>query len=292
MPPPDPTPPTTAPRRGITLYFDPGPAKVRSRYGWAGKFMPGHCFLCTACLSAEFAEYPCPRMAQGRNCPIAKERSNSSRSSSVRVCLATTGPACLALLAESPHWTAAERHVRKTLGEEEGFAVVVCRRFCLTRWRAAMAGDEGGDNLHDEDTADPVVPTPPSSASSTMHPAPVSELAWETHARPKDPASPPPRRHRARDVDRSADLAPAEKRARLTSPDRTTPFPQPSSSFSTPSTSSPLIALALGHMRLQARMAHVEMLRTRLATRERMHALGYSKEEIDRALADSAAQGG
>ncbi|KNE70659.1 hypothetical protein AMAG_15416 [Allomyces macrogynus ATCC 38327] len=286
MPPPDPSQTTTAPMRGITLYFDPGPAKVRSRYGWAGKFMPGHCFLCTACLSAELAEYPCPRLAQGQNCPIAKELSNSSRSSSVRVSLATTGPACRALLAESPHWSAAEKHVRKTLGENEAFAVVLCRRFCLGRWRAAVAEDEGGDKSHGESAAGPVVPTPPSSASSTLFPVAVPESA----TRLKNPA--PPRRRRARDVDRSADLAPAEKRARFMSPDHTNPLPQSSPSFSTPSASSPLIALAIGHMQLQARMAHLEMLRTRLATRERMHALGYSKEEIDRALADSAAQGG
>ncbi|KAJ3369715.1 hypothetical protein GGF31_005020 [Allomyces arbusculus] len=294
MPPPDSTPAAaTAPStRGITLYFDPGPAKVRSRYRWAGKFMPGHCFLCTACLSAELAEYPCPRMAAGRDCPIAKELSNSSRSSSVRVCLATTGAACLALLAESPHWTAAEKHVRKTLGVDEGFAVVVCRRFCLTRWRAAVVKDEGGDRSHDDDAADSVVPTPLSSASSSMLPMAVPDSAWGTPARPQDPMSPPPRRRRARDADRSAALAPAVKRARLTGAEPATPLLQPLSPFSTPSAPSPLITLALGHLQLQARMVHVEMLRARLTTRERMHALGYSKEEIERALADSAVQGG
>ncbi|KAJ3369714.1 hypothetical protein GGF31_005019 [Allomyces arbusculus] len=80
MPPsmPQPRPPAAA--RAAKLYFDPGSAKVRTRYGWAGKFMPGHCFLCTACLSGPTLEYPCPRTAQGHTCPGAKMPVHKGRS--------------------------------------------------------------------------------------------------------------------------------------------------------------------------------------------------------------------
>ncbi|KAJ3364168.1 hypothetical protein GGF32_002548 [Allomyces javanicus] len=274
MPPSPPPAAAALARRAITLYFDPADAKVQTRYGWAGKYNPGHCFLCTACLARETAAYPCPRMAKGRTCPIAGARFNKTRSSVERVCLATTGDRCRALLAESPHWAAAKAHACKTLGENGAFGIVLCKRFCLKRWRTAATEDEGQDDAADNDGNKGSIPRrlPPSSPS---RPVLLREPAKQ--ALPADsPSAPHHHRRRARDAD---DLSPSAKRIRTDPRPHSTPPPPPSSAAS-----SPWMALALGHMQLQATMLSTERLRARLAARERMHALGYTKEEMDREL--------
>ncbi|KAJ3364186.1 hypothetical protein GGF32_002566 [Allomyces javanicus] len=244
-----------------TIYFDLGNPKVRSRFKWIGKYNPGHCFLCTACLSRETAEYPCRRTAAG-----------------MRVCLKTTGAKSLDLLVESPYWNATKTHVLRTAGEDAGFGIVVCKRQCLARWRSAEAEDEGKlDDSNNRITDSGLL-----SRSSSI------------------------------DLDLAADLMPSVKRARppnsATRPSPPPPGPdstilkQPpltstasyssAASVALPSshpppttlTSSPWMALALGHMQLQATMAHVTTLRARLATLERMHALGYDKSDVQRVL--------
>ncbi|KNE61756.1 hypothetical protein AMAG_06556 [Allomyces macrogynus ATCC 38327] len=305
------TPPpaaSTAPK----IYFDLGNAKVRSRFKWIGKYMPGHCFLCTACLSRETAEYPCQHTAAGRICPIAREPTNCSRSMSVRVCLKTTGAKCLALLAESPYWNATKAHVRREAGEDAGFGIVVCKRQCLARWRSADAEDEGKLDDSNDRVADSDMLSLPSSMS--RFPLASRVLARERAVgldRQLDDAPVAPRRRRASSVDLAADLTPSMKRARSTSAaTRPPPPPGPHSTIvkqppltstanllptagvvlaSQPSpttlASSPWMMLALGHMHLQASMAHVTTLRTRLSTLERMHALGYDKSDVQRVLA-------
>ncbi|KAJ3369730.1 hypothetical protein GGF31_005035 [Allomyces arbusculus] len=248
--------------RATTLYFDPADAKVQTRYGWAGKYNPGHCFLCTACLARETAAYPCPRMAKGRPCPIAGARFNKTRSSVERVCLATTGDRCRALLAESPHWAAAKAHARKKLGENGAFGIVLCKRFCLTRWRMAAAECVFLALIRSGKAG--------SKASGSRAPGP-------------DPWTAPPDRRRRRSIDVVAGIgtASATKRIRV-EPRLSTPAPSPPTAAS-----SPWLALALGHMQLQTSMMYTERMRTRLAARERMYALGYTKEEMDRALNDA-----
>ncbi|KNE70642.1 hypothetical protein AMAG_15398 [Allomyces macrogynus ATCC 38327] len=299
------------PRRlGPQLYFDRAQMATRKRYDWAGKFQPGHCFLCDACMSCvPHAQYPCPTTAKGRDCTIAGEPTNHNRVFIVRITLATLGDACRTVLEHAPWWRAVERYVRRKLGEVTGFAITVCRRDCIDAWRQAEAEDEAGAV-----TAEPsYARNPPSSSSSSSSSKDTTSVPAESTATlallpPPQPPSPPqyppatadgvddeaalahaltpnqrallPGRHRRRDSDLNDAPASPSKRPRLAAPP-SPPAPVDAKAAAAPAASSPLMALVMGHMHLQAAMVHLNMMRARLDTRERLHAMGYSREEID-----------
>ncbi|KAJ3369731.1 hypothetical protein GGF31_005036 [Allomyces arbusculus] len=263
---------------GPQLYFDRAQPATRKRYDWVGKFQPGHCFLCDACMScAPHARYPCPTTAKGRNCTIAGEPTNHNRVFVVRLTLATLGHACRAVLERAPRWRAVEKYVRRKLGEETGFAITVCRRDCIDAWRQAE-GDRDPTSISAESTATPALPprppSPPQSPPATADGVDDDGAALVHDLTPNQRALLQGRRRR-----RDLSDAPASpfKRPRIAAP------PSP------PAASSPLMALVMGHMQFQAAMVHLNTMRARLDVRERMHAMGYSREEIDRELNSAGA---
>ncbi|KNE61757.1 hypothetical protein AMAG_06557 [Allomyces macrogynus ATCC 38327] len=301
------TPEAPAPRprrRGPQLYFDRVQPATRKRYDWVGKFQPGHCFLCDACMScAPHARYPCPMTAEGRDCTIAGEPSNNKRVFVVRLTLKSLGDACRAVLERAPWWRDTEKYVRHKLGEETGFAITVCKRDCIGAWRQAEAEDEQNamtaEPSHNHDlprtsvnstttasadltaasgppTRPPSPPrSPPATADDVNHAAPANDLTPNQRALLQG-------RRRRRDSELADTPASPTKRPRLSAP------PSPPAAVdatpAVPAPSSPLMALVMGHMHLQAAMVHLNMMRVRLDMRERLHALGYSREQMDREL--------
>ncbi|KNE70660.1 hypothetical protein AMAG_15417 [Allomyces macrogynus ATCC 38327] len=229
--------------------------------------MPGNCFLCAACLSGETAEFPCPR---GRKCSIVWKPTNKKRSISVCVGLAGIKGTrrCHALLAKSLYWTAAIADAGQTLGKDAAFGIMLCIKVCRAWWRKAVADDAMSTSRSDDDNV-PVSPPPLSSSARSPGVEPNTRAPQLRAVNPP----PAPRRHRRHRVSK-VELALETKRIRTDPPP---PLPPNASS-------SPWLALATGYMQMQAEMAQTAALRARLAERERMHALGYTKEQMDHAL--------
>ncbi|KAJ3364187.1 hypothetical protein GGF32_002567 [Allomyces javanicus] len=279
------------PRPGPQLYFDRSQPATRKRYDWVGKFQPGYCFLCDACMSySPHTRYPCPTTAKGRDCRIAGEPTNHNRVFVVRLTLATLGDACRTVLERARRWRAVEKYVRRKLGEETGFAITVCKRDCISAWRQAETDSNDTTSTPAESTttsAPPPPPPPPQPPSPPQSPPATADDA-DDDAAPAYELTPNQRallqgRRRRRDSDLSDAPASPPKRPRLAAPP-SPPAAVDGTAAGAPAASSPLMALVMGHMHLQSALVHLNMMRARLDMRERMHAMGYSREEIDREL--------
>ncbi|KNE61763.1 hypothetical protein AMAG_06563 [Allomyces macrogynus ATCC 38327] len=137
-------------------------------------------------------------------------------------------------------------------------------------------------------------PLPPSARARPTDPAPLMARA---RTRDRAPPPPPPSSLRAppsaatarASTDHDDDDDDMDVDVETTTPKRIDP---PVPLFAPPAMpQDPLFALVAGQMYVARTMMQVETMRARLVLRERLHAMGYSKKEVEKEIAGSAATG-